>query len=193
MALMCAPATQLCCLLHPSCMLKKHEANMNRMPAPMHEVREVLAAAKYSLTQPHPCTCHRALVGAGVGTSFAAGNDPLTSAEAIFSFTSVFELVPSLNMSCTHAPRLGASATLECEPSALPTGVSCNAAQCGQSAGRPADDPFFLPVDLYNASVWEDIGIGPAQALAAAGAPPRALTSRQRTHLQVCNARPLLL
>ena len=123
--------------------------------------------------------------GAGVGNAFAVNSEPLSSAAALFSWASVYELVPPLNMSCTNTAQLGSNMVQECEPGALSTGVTCNDAQCGRPADWPAGEPFFIPVDLYNASSWEDFGVPAAQIIAAAESPQDSLSLTQRSHLQV--------
>lgn len=121
----------------------------------------------------------------GSGESFTVGSAPLQSAAALFSWASVFELVPPLAASCVNTPSLNSSASQPCGRGDLPTGISCGSPECGRPADWPSSQPFYLPFDLYNASVWDEIGTGPSQALVQAGEPPRALTPTERSHLQV--------
>jgi hypothetical protein len=104
------------------------------------------------------------------GTSFL-GNSDLFTPGAYFTFTSFYALLPPLNQSCTNIPSTTPpfSSTSRCSPGTLPTGISCNNADCGRPTTWGDKEPFFLPIDLFDIKTWQLYGFGLPTARFLAG------------------------
>jgi hypothetical protein len=126
---------------------------------------------------------YRAVSITGIPQQFGnVTNVALLGPEVLFTFPSPGAVVPSLNDTCVNAVVGGAPR--QCAPGELLTGISCNDANCGRPASLPEGAPFFLPVDLLNATQLLGTGLGLPAARLLAGENP-SLTSEELVHQQV--------
>lgn len=101
-----------------------------------------------------------------------------------FSWASVFGLAPPPYQACNNTATNLSDQTQPCPEGSLQTGITCSTAECGRPSDWPQDEPFFLPFDMLNATVWQEVGAGLSQARAKAGL-PRDLSHLEMAHLQV--------
>ena len=78
--------------------------------------------------------------------------------DTLFTYPSVYTLGPVLSDSCINVDSLFAKDTKPCTANKFPTGVNCAVPECGRPSDWPADQPFYLPLDLQDPEVWLRIG-----------------------------------
>eukprot|EP00892_Ulva_mutabilis_P005840 jgi/Ulvmu1/3628/UM017_0040.1 len=110
----------------------------------------------------------------------------LVDPELLFTYASLYALIPPPQDTCTNGPPLlaasgpatspaGAPAdapaadVTECAPGDLRTGITCKSEACGRPADWPEGEPFYLGVDLHNPGTWQALGLGLPAARVIAG------------------------
>lgn len=111
-----------------------------------------------------------------------------SSATLTRTWPSLAALIPSLNNTCVNAVDEDEQgrASRPCAPQELRTGVDCANAACGRPGTWPSAAPFFLPVDLHNAS--QVLSLGGGQPVAPAGNSTEGGNDLQQANLQVRTA-----